>query len=174
MATQLFGSPSPSLDAFHDVFLEFFPRLRSYFRSRGFSLEDAEDLGQRTLWNIYRAWDQFRGEGSLPAWIYTAGRNVAADEWRRRGRRREADAPSGETWDRSPGVEETLVSRQEGERVAGALSRLPSRMRACLLLRVQDELPYSEIAGRLGISPATVKVQIWMARQRLKGALKAP
>jgi RNA polymerase sigma-70 factor, ECF subfamily len=174
MAMQGSSSPSPPPDAFRDVFLEFFPRLRSYFRSQGFSIEDAEDLGQKTLWNVYQAWDQFRGEGNLQGWIYAAGRNVASDEWRRRGRRRETQAPSEETRDHTPGVEETLVSREESERVAGALSKLPGRMRACLLLRFQNDLSYREIAGRLGISQATVKVQIWMARKRLKGTLNTP
>ena len=168
------GSPSLTLDSFHDVFREFFPRLRSYFRSQGFSAEDAEDLGQKTLWNVYQAWDQFRGDGSLQSWIYAVGRNVASDEWRRRGRRKETDPVSDASRDQRPGIEDALVSRQESERVSSALSQLPNRMRACLLLRVQNELPYREIAGRLGISPATVKVQIWMARQRLKGALKTP
>ena len=174
MAISVSGSPSPGLDAFHEVFLEYFPRLRSYFGSQGFSTQDAEDLGQKTLWNVYQAWDQFRGDGNLQGWIYAAGRNVAADEWRRRGRRRETQAPSEETRDHAPDIEETLVSRQESERVTGALSRLPGRMRACLLLRFQNELSYREIAERLGISQATVKVQIWMARKRLKGALNTP
>jgi RNA polymerase sigma-70 factor, ECF subfamily len=172
MATQVSGSPSPPPDAFRDVFLEFFPRLRSYFRSHGFSAEDAEDLGQKTLWNVYRAWDQHRADGSLEGWIYAAGRNVAVDEWRRRGRRREFPPPSEETRDDAPGAEHTLVSREETERVKGALSKLPGRMRVCLLLRVQHDLPYREIGRRLGISEATVKVQIWMARKRLKGSLE--
>lgn len=51
--------------------------------------------------------------------------------------------------------------------VIGALRELPARMRACLLLRVQHDLPYKEIARRLALSPNTVKVQIWNARKRL-------
>ncbi|MGH9442083.1 MAG: RNA polymerase sigma factor [Thermoanaerobaculia bacterium] len=172
MAAQLSGSRSPQIDAFRDVFVEFFPRLRSFFRSRGFSRDDAEDLSQKTLWNVYQAWDRFRGEGSLESWIYATGRNVASDEWRRQGRRRETRPPAEEIQDRSADPETATSSRQESERVVDALAGLPVRMRACLLLRVQHDLAYREIARRLGISAATVKVQIWMARKRLKEALR--
>ncbi len=96
---------------------------------------------------------------------------MALDEWRRRGRLRETDPPLEGIPDRATGAEEALAARQDSDRIADALAALPNRMRACLLLRVQEELSYREIAGRLGISEATVKVQIWMARKRLKGAL---
>jgi len=162
------GSPSSPVADFENVFRDFFPRLRGFFRSHGFSSDDAEDLSQKTLWNVYRAWEQFRGEGSLAGWIYAAGRNVARDEWRRRGRAAKAELPSEEIADPAVDAEESVRAKQMSERAAAALAALPVRMRACLLLRVQEELSYREIGRRLGISEATVKVQIWMARKKLR------
>jgi RNA polymerase sigma-70 factor (ECF subfamily) len=156
---------------FQEVFLEYFPRLRRFFRSRGFSAAEAEDLSQTTLWNVYRSWESFRGEGSLESWIYAAARNAATDELRRGARRRETDPPD-EGMATAPTAEADVAGRETAERLGEALRKLPARMRACLLLRVQKELPYREIARRLGISEITVKVQIWLARKRLREAME--
>ena len=86
--------PEPARDPrddFHETFVEFFPRLRSFFKAAGFQESDAEDLSQTALWTVYRSRGQFRGDGSFDAWIYSIARNVARDEWRRRGR-------AGATW----------------------------------------------------------------------------
>ncbi|HWC65974.1 MAG TPA: sigma-70 family RNA polymerase sigma factor [Thermoanaerobaculia bacterium] len=162
---------SGELEGFHATFTEYFPRLRRFFLSRGFSAAEADDLSQTTLWNVYRSWGSFRGEGSLESWIYAAARNAATDEIRRGARRRETDPPDEELAI-APSAETDLAGRETAERLAGALRKLPTRMRACLLLRVQKELPYREIARRLGISEITVKVQIWLARKRLREAME--
>ena len=161
------------LEAFHETFRVYFPRLVRYFRSRGFSSAEAEDLSQTALWNVYRAWGSLRAGGSLEAWIYAVARNAAADEGRRRSRRRETGPPD----EGVPGTDVTAEAehahREEAGRAVRALRALPARMRACLLLRVQDDLSYKEIAFRLGISEVTVKVQIWLARKRLREGLAA-
>ncbi len=167
-------------DDFHEVFCEFYPRLRSYFLSQGFSPFDAEDLSQTTVWNVYRSEGQFRGEGSYAAWVYTVARNAARDEWRRKGRAPEIDSldrplgeEGGETLaatvaDERPSAAEDAAGREELALTLSALSALPARMRACLLLHVQQGLSYTEVARRLTLSVPTVKVQIWNARRRLR------
>src|SRR5438105_9160730 len=154
-------------EAFHDVFLTYFPRLRAYFCASGFSMADAEDLCQTVLWNVYQKWDRYRGEGSMDAWIKSAARNAAIDEWRRRGR-----AELGELTDvfsdHAPAPDREAEDRQDYARVSAAVRALPVRMRACFLLSVQQNLSHQEIAERLSLSVGTVKVQIWNARRRLK------
>jgi RNA polymerase sigma factor (sigma-70 family) len=159
-------------EEFHDVFMEFFPRLRSFFRSAGFHAADAEDLSQTALWTVYKSRGQFRGEGSFDAWVYTIARNVARDEWRRRGRGTEVEPVEETAPDESPSAEEVATDRQDLSRTIAALQKLPARMRACLLLHVQQGLSYGEVARRLSLSLPTVKVQIWNARRRLKDLLK--
>ena len=163
---------SPEKETFRDSFDYFFPRLRSFFKACGFSSEDAEDLSQTTLWNVYRAEGQFRGEGSREGWIYAAARNAARDEWRRRGRLPERDEKADPA-DGRPAAEVSAASREELARTVNDLLKIPARMRACLLLRVQEGLSYQEIGRRLSLSPYTVKVQIWNARRRLKAAREA-
>jgi RNA polymerase sigma-70 factor (ECF subfamily) len=159
-------------EEFHRVFDEMFPRLRSFFRASGFQTADAEDLSQTALWIVYKSRGQFRGEGSFDAWVYTIARNVARDEWRRRGRRTEVDPVDETTPDEGPSAETQAAGRQDLSRTMAALGKLPARMRACLLLHTQQGLSYGEIARRLALATPTVKVQIWNARRRLKSLLK--
>lgn len=167
--------PQAGREDFHDLFVKLFPRLRSFFRACGFQPADAEDLSQTTLWNVYRAREQFRGGGGggLDAWVYSIARNVARDEWRRRGRGAEVEPVEETLPDAGPSAADRAADRQGLERTVAALAKLPLRMRTCLLLHVQQELPYGEIARRLGLSLPTVKVQIWNARRRLRSLLTA-
>ena len=172
--------PPSGREDFHDLFVEFFPRLRSFFRSCGFQTADAEDLSQAALWNVYRSREQYRGTGGggegsgggLDAWIYSIARNVARDEWRRRGRAAEMEPVAEILPDEGPSAAAQAAGRQDLQRTQAALAKLPLRMRTCLLLHVQQELPYGEVAKRLGLSMPTVKVQIWNARRRLRSLLE--
>ena len=172
--------PRSGREDFHDLFVELFPRLRSFFRACGFQTADAEDLSQTTLWNVYKSREQFRGGGGgggggggLDAWIYSIARNVARDEWRRRGRSAEMEPVEETLPDEGPAADDRAADRQDLQRTVAALATLPLRMRTCLLLHVQQELPYGEVARRLGLSLPTVKVQIWNARRRLRSLLMA-
>jgi len=51
--------------------------------------------------------------------------------------------------------------------VLETLGKLPEGERAALLLRVDHELPYEEIAAALGISMGAAKVRVHRARMRL-------
>jgi RNA polymerase sigma-70 factor (ECF subfamily) len=159
-------------EEFRETFAEFYPRLRSFFRACGFQTADAEDLSQTALWIVYRSRGQFRGEGSFDAWIYSIARNVARDEWRRRGRVTEEE-PVGEAIpDAGPSAETQTADRQDLKRTLDALAKLPAGMRACLLLHVQNGLSYREIGRYLSLAVPTVKVQIWNARRRLRSLLE--
>lgn len=162
--------PPPDPEAFRAVFEEFFPRLRAYYLSHGFAPSDADDLSQSTLLNVYRAWNDFRAEGALESWIFSAARNAAYDARRRRARRPEGGEVDVELPDPAARPDAVAAEKQTLGRVVESLRALPSRMRACLLLRVQRDLSYKDIGERLGISERTVRVQVWMARRRLRGA----
>jgi len=159
-------------DDFQEVFREYFPRLRGFFLTCGFQSSDAEDLSQNALWSVYKAKGTFRGEGSLDAWIYTIARNLARDEWRRKGRSSPAEPLDEGMPDATPSPENRTEDRLELDRTIAALAQLPTRMRTCLLLHVQQDLSYGEIAERLSLAVPTVKVQIWNARRRLRSLLE--
>lgn len=157
---------------FRPIFDQYFPRLRAFFLASGFQSSDADDLSQTALWNVYRSRAEFRGEGSLEAWVYTIARNAARDEWRRRGRAAEHEPVAETVVDDRPDAEDVAAGREEMGQLAEAMKKIPSGMRTCLLLHVQSGLSYQEIADRLSLSLPTVKVQIWNARRRLRSLLE--
>ena len=167
-------APGDEREAFRATFAEYFPRLRSFFRTCGFQTSDAEDLSQTALWTVYRSRGQFRGEGSFESWVYSIARNVARDEWRRRGRTGEEEPVNEAVPDDVPSAETWTADRQDLRRTLEALAKLPAGMRACLLLHVQQGLSYKEISQRLSLAIPTVKVQIWNARRRLRSLLEDP
>jgi RNA polymerase sigma-70 factor (ECF subfamily) len=164
-------APAGVIEDFRDVFAAYHPRLFRYFRALGFAPEDADDLCQTALLNVYRGRGNVRDGTLFENWVFTVARNAARDAWRRRGDAR-ATGPLDEALVApTPSPERSAVDRERLERVREGLATLPARMRACFLLRVQDELSYEEIGGRLALSPGTVKVQVWNARRRLREVL---
>lgn len=163
--------PAAMLGDFREVFLEYHPRLFRYFRSLGFSVEDADDLCQTALLNVYRGRGKVRDVTLFAPWVYCVARNVARDAWRRNDDSRAEALEDRELEGATPSPERQVVEKEKLDRVRDGLAALPARMRACFLLRVQEELPYEEIAERLSLSAGTVKVQVWNARRRLREVL---
>jgi RNA polymerase sigma-70 factor (ECF subfamily) len=89
----------------------------------------------------------------------------------RRRRRREVPLPA-EILDPAQDPADSLDDQERLEAVLQALGSLPEGERAALLLRIDHDLPYEDIASALGTSVGAVKVRIHRARLRLASALE--
>jgi RNA polymerase sigma-70 factor (ECF subfamily) len=69
--------------------------------------------------------------------------------------------------DTRPGPERTAQSRDELRAVMAALQTLPDVDRAALLMRADENMPYTEIAAALGITVTSAKVKVHRARLAL-------
>ena len=89
--------------------------------------------------------------------------------WRRR--RAFSERPMGDAPDRvgDASPEERIV---ETDAVWGALSQLPPRQRAVIVLRYYEHLSEAEIADALGVRPGTVKSQCSAALTNLRRLLE--
>jgi RNA polymerase sigma-70 factor (ECF subfamily) len=92
------------------------------------------------------------------AWIYRVAFRVAIDELRR---------------DRRHGVavSDDVVAPPELLGVLDALRRLSPNQRAAVVLRHVNDLDVEEVATRMGVSRATVRVHLHRARGRLRELL---
>ncbi|WP_426503210.1 SigE family RNA polymerase sigma factor [Dactylosporangium sp. McL0621] len=109
-----------------------------------------EDLLQAALERLVRHWGRVHGdrEGYLRRTLY----HLAVDQWRSRRRRPEvltAVEPPGQ-----PDGTDAVHLRQA---LVQALSALPPRQRAVLVLRYWEQLTEAEAAEVLGCSVGTVK-----------------
>ncbi len=118
--------------------------------------ESGHDAVQETFARALKQRAQFRGEGSLEAWVWRIGLRTAAEL--RRGR----NSPSQNG---VPAVE--LIDQGRDPEISAAVRDLPPRRRLLVFLRYFADLSYAEIAAVCGISEGTVAAALAQARDQL-------
>lgn len=129
----------------------------------------AEDVVQSTLTRLYLVWPAFRRVGNQRAYARRALVNALIDEQRRPWRRRERSTeylPDRQSPD--------PASSTRVDQLYQAMSELPPRMRAALVLRYFHDLSVADTADALGCSQGTVKSQTARALNKLRNVLEAP
>jgi RNA polymerase sigma-70 factor (ECF subfamily) len=126
----------------------------------------AEDLVSETFVRLLARPPRIPTETTL-GYLLAIARSVHISGWRRR--RREV-ALSTEPLAEGPDLALRLDERDELDRVLATLARLPEGERAALLLRVDHDLSYEEIAAVLEISAVAARVRVHRARVRLAEA----
>ncbi|MBQ0895312.1 SigE family RNA polymerase sigma factor [Micromonospora sp. U56] len=113
----------------------------------------ADDLVQQTITTLYVKWRRAQAADHLDAYVRTMLVRTYVDErrlaWARVRLFRETPEP--------PPFEDAGV--EERQIVRAALSRVPRRQQAVLVLRFYYDLSVDEVAGMLGCSSGTVKSQ---------------
>jgi RNA polymerase sigma-70 factor (sigma-E family) len=124
---------------------------------------DAEDLVQAALAKTFQAWDRIEDYKALDGYVRRAMVNTHISWWRRR---RVEEYPTDDIPDRA--VADHADGSELHESLRRALDRLPSRMRAAVVLRYYEDMTESEIAEILGISQGTVKSTVSRAVAKLR------
>lgn len=124
----------------------------------------AEDLVQDVLERLYVAWPRVQDPG---AYVRRSLVHAAANRWRRLGRRPELPLSSAD----DPAVPDSSVQGAERDRLVVALTQLPPRQRAVVVLRFLQDQSEAQTAEALGVSPGTVKSQSSRALRRLRDLL---
>jgi len=137
---------------------------------------DAEDLAQETYLQALRASHRFRLGTNLKAWLFTILRNLVRNRRRSAARAivefdsRKVDQSSELTEHRET-PEQALLKKAGNADLQAAFESLPRALRDTVWLSDVEELPYAEIARRLGIPVGTVMSRVFRARQRLYASL---
>ena len=133
--------------------------------------EDASDLSQDVFLKAYRGLGGFRGGSSFGTWLYRIGVNACLNRVSvRKPIVEELDARQHvDTRTESPS--ERVLREERGARVREAITQLPPKQRATLVLRMYQELSHEEIADVLGSSVGAVKANFFHALGNLKKLL---
>lgn len=139
----------------------------------------AEDIAQEVFLKAFERWETLRTSPSAGGWLKTVATNLSLNHLQRYRKRWRFFSEFTRTDDES-GEEEGAVefaapddfftAMEQGERrawVEKALDELPDHQRVPLVLFHFEDLPYDEIARRLGISLAKVKTDILRGRTAL-------
>ena len=141
----------------------------------------AEDISQEVFLRAYESFDNLRSSPKAGGWLKTVATNLTLNHLTRHRKRWRlfsevfSDDSRDEEIDAAAGVFDTVFSELESDerrsRVEQSLERLPDHQRIPLVLYHYEEMPYQDIADRLGISLAKVKTDILRGRVAMAGLL---
>lgn len=133
-------------------------------------MNDTDDLVQETVIRALNRLDKFecRHEGALLAYLRQALLNRIVDEIRKFNRRPMAVALNEDQVDGGASPLEAAIGSQNVERYEAALRRLRPRDREAIVLRLEQQAEYAELAVQLGMpSPNAARVAVKRALYRL-------
>lgn len=161
----------------HEAYLKMLAGLEIDSRFQGkFSASDAV---QQTLLEAWRGWENFRGhtEAERMAWVRGIlahqlahlARHFAGVQKRDVSRELSLDASLAQSSQRldqllaagGPSPSAVAVAAEQRLRLAEVLERLPEDYRQVILLRNLQDLPYEEIARRMGRGTGAVRM-LWV------------
>ena len=164
------------MDTPEELFRRYHRPVVSFFMRRGFSSDKSRDLAQDTFVRVYNKWDSFRGDSTRETWLFKIADNVYKNTLRSHAtQKRGAEEVPFE----KEGVADTvpdstnedaldmMLTEERVRKLHEALEDLPPQMRRVVLLRVNGDLKYREIADVMHVSIETVKAHLYQARQQL-------
>lgn len=154
---------------FEAQFQELYPSLYRYLHRLTGDPDVAEDIAQEAFVRLLR---QSLPDDEVRPWLFTVAMNLVRDGARRNERRQRLlqTAPS-----LSSPIAEPDQEVERNERIAGvrrALDTLAQRDQQLLLMR-EEGFKYEEIAGVVGVAPASVGTLIARALRRFVVALES-
>ncbi|MDX6693151.1 MAG: hypothetical protein QOF02_754 [Blastocatellia bacterium] len=171
-------------EAFAELVGRYRNQITSYIYRMTNDYDGAVDLAQETFVRVYQAAERYHSSYAFSTYIYRIATNLAISELRKRKRRRlvsltgfftatdDAEAREFNPPDARPLQDVELVDSERRAAVARAISTLPEKYRAPLVLRDVEGKSYEEIARILETSEGTVKSRISRARGFLRDKLK--
>jgi RNA polymerase sigma-70 factor (ECF subfamily) len=161
--------------AFGEVFAALAPRLRTFLRRLGCSLDIADDLTQETFLRMHHARGSFARGKQVAPWAYAIARNCFISHARSSKSKLARASVDAERVELSAGagssVEQETIARQSAEVVSRALATMtPARREAFVLLRYEG-MSVAAAAQIVGISEGALKIRAFHAYEILRGAL---
>jgi RNA polymerase sigma-70 factor, ECF subfamily len=133
--------------------------------------EDAADLSQETFLKAYQGLKRFKKQSSFHTWLYRISVNLCINHLRKKGNRQYVGLENAQAV-RDPEVLEKIAREEVQTLVNNAVSALPEKQRAAVILRVYHGLSHKEISGVLGCSVGTVKANYFHAIRNLRKSLE--
>lgn len=143
------------------------------FRLTG-NQEDAHDVAQEAYLRAWKSLKRFRGDSRFATWMFRITVNCAMTHLSRKGKAKQEELPDDDmVADERPESDPEVMAEAGAlrDRVTAALSDLPPRLRAVVVLRDVYDLPHDAIAKELGITEAAAKVRLHRARRKLRERL---
>ncbi len=158
---------------FERIYRDHYRRIYSFLYKLCRNTDTAEELTQETFYQAYISLGRYNGSCEMFTWLASIAKNTFFKHLRRTKNESmiidlyitDLEAPLSD----EPGYR--LVREVEIEDVKRAIALMPKKYSEVLVLRIYGELPYDEIAKKLGISENSAKVIFHRAKKYIKEAL---
>jgi RNA polymerase sigma-70 factor (ECF subfamily) len=172
-------------DAFAELVGRYRNPITNYIYRMTNDYDGAVDLAQETFVRVYRAAERYQTTYAFSTYIYRIATNLAISELRKRKRRKLVSLTGffqshdgGEPVefnppDLKPLPDTELVDAERRTAVQRAISTLPEKYRAPLILRDVEGKSYEDISRILETSEGTIKSRISRARGFLREKMTA-
>lgn len=148
------------------VYNEYYLKVRNYILSKINNFYEAQDICSNVFVKVYENLDKFdEKKASMSTWIFTITRNTLTDYYRKNKIYEE--------------LNENIAIEDEGESIcneenlntmANALENIDERERDIILMHYYSNMTLKEIAEKMSISYAYVKILHQKALDELKSA----
>jgi RNA polymerase sigma-70 factor (ECF subfamily) len=139
----------------------------------------AEELAQEVFLRVYRNRGTYEPTAKFTTWLFRIATHLALNSIRdgRHERSQERldddsnEMPARQVRDSRPSVEHSMVYQAKLDEVRRAISALPDKQRAAVLMHKYEEMEYSQIAKVLSCSESAVKSLLFRAYESLRARL---
>jgi RNA polymerase sigma-70 factor, ECF subfamily len=160
-------------DAFDELVLKHQKPLYSMLYRMVSDADDAADILQKTFVKAFTGIRGFERRSSFRTWLYQIAINLAKNLYRDRSRA--GRVPLDDVIiRRDPKTLESLIKKETRDRLYKALTSLPEKQRLTVMLRVQEQKTFEEIAGIMKCSVGTSKANYHHGVQKLKILFEEP
>lgn len=157
--------------AFRRIFDLHAPAVRRFLGDLFRDVAAADEATQETFVRAHARLSTLRDPGKLRPWLLRIARFVWLETRRAQARTVHDDELAERRRDGAPSPHDLLVGREAASALDSALEGLGEDRRAALLLRIDHDLSYDEIAESMEWSPSKVKNEIHRARLELRRRL---
>ena len=157
------GEAARHFDAF---FREHESRIYGYLWRITGDRQLASDLSQETFLRAWHSFAKVRGYENQAAWLLRVATNLALNSRRRQNTRIGVPLALDETTELNQSDHAWRIAERDA--VHQVLLTLPARMRAALVLREVEGLPYAEVSRLLGMSPGATRMLLSRAREQFR------
>ena len=160
-----------NLDCFQQIFDTYYENLCQYAFTILRDMDEAEDIVQSMFLRIWEKRESLNITNSIRSYIYRAVHNQCLNQIEHRTIRQryiEYNVQSAFSGEQLPDV----FPQELEENIVAIISQLPKQCRIIFMMSRYEELKYSEISQKLGISVNTVENQISKALKILRAKLK--
>lgn len=135
-------------------------------------LSKAEDMTQETWMKVIQHASKYSPYGSVKSWILQMNRNLILDYFREQKKWKDSDdIEELEISDENADINEIIDTDAKQKNFQKAFGELEERDKIILTMVIVEELGYSEIAQKIGLSVGAIKTIVLRAKNEMKEKL---